>query len=313
MIDKLLQNGRIVINSDIDGVISGLLLTNFCGCTVVGFTNSIDRVWLDTSLCPSLYDGVYIDMFVAHPEVVAIDQHIVGINAAHCRQIAALGSKLNPNLENLRSLVPSASYVRKYPFGTCHYIIAQFCRCGVDLDSLRLNNRWRGLRFADFLLRADDAMNTSLNKYPDNARYWWRWLLGVSNQSAVLQRLVDYLYYSGLDFAGINRKLGEAFMAEFRCDRPDGGVACIAFGDGAIKDSVKNYVQFVAKLGGLRCFGLDLHLTEYVGKNIRIELSESQRDELIRCSSIGGEPVFSYAFVHRADVPRHFSYTVMNG
>ena len=49
MIEKLKQNNKIIINSDIDGVISGLLLTNFCNCEVVGFSNSADGVWLDTS------------------------------------------------------------------------------------------------------------------------------------------------------------------------------------------------------------------------------------------------------------------------
>lgn len=180
MIEKLKQNNRIIINSDIDGVISGLLLTNFCSCEVVGFSNSADRVWLDTSKCNSIYDGVYVDMFVPNEGTITIDQHIVAINKEHLERIKINTNKINPNIYNPRFLLPNSSYIKKYPFGTCHFIISTLCRHGINMSNICLRNPSGGLSFIDYLLRADDAMNTSLSRYKTNAQEWWNWLFDYS-------------------------------------------------------------------------------------------------------------------------------------
>ena len=40
------ENKNIIINTDIDGILSGALLVKYLGCNIVGFTNSKDAVWL---------------------------------------------------------------------------------------------------------------------------------------------------------------------------------------------------------------------------------------------------------------------------
>jgi len=60
MISKLKINNKEIINTNIDGIISGLL-SNFCVCEVVDFSNSSDKVWLDVSKCSSIYGGVYVE------------------------------------------------------------------------------------------------------------------------------------------------------------------------------------------------------------------------------------------------------------
>ena len=92
MLDLLRNNKKIIINSDIDGVLSGLILTNFTNCEVVGFSNSDNTVWIDKSKTNSIYDAVYIDMFVSNSNVKCIDQHIVSVNEQHHRILNA-----NPN------------------------------------------------------------------------------------------------------------------------------------------------------------------------------------------------------------------------
>ena len=44
MFDQL-QNQNVIINTDIDGILSGLILHNFLNCEIVGFSNSWDTVW----------------------------------------------------------------------------------------------------------------------------------------------------------------------------------------------------------------------------------------------------------------------------
>jgi len=54
------KNKNIVINSDIDGFLCGMILQKYFGCRVVGFSDSRDTVWL----APEVSDidaPVYID------------------------------------------------------------------------------------------------------------------------------------------------------------------------------------------------------------------------------------------------------------
>ena len=38
------RNPNIIINTDIDGILSGVILVKYCNCRIVGFTNSKDCV-----------------------------------------------------------------------------------------------------------------------------------------------------------------------------------------------------------------------------------------------------------------------------
>ena len=40
------SNKNIVINSDIDGFLCGMVLQKYYGCRIVGFSDSRDKVWL---------------------------------------------------------------------------------------------------------------------------------------------------------------------------------------------------------------------------------------------------------------------------
>ena len=57
------QNPNIVINTDIDGILSSLLLVKYCNCNIVGFTNSKETVGL-ADAHNDLYANIYVDMFV---------------------------------------------------------------------------------------------------------------------------------------------------------------------------------------------------------------------------------------------------------
>jgi len=312
MIEKLKQNNKIIINSDIDGVISGLLLTNFCNCEVVGFSNSIDKVWLDTSKCNSIYDGVYIDMYVPNESTITIDQHIVAINNEHFERIKINKNKINPNIYNPRFLLPNNSYIKKYPFGTCHFIISTLCRHQINLSNISFRKPNDGLSFIDFLLRADDSMNTSLSRYKINAQEWWNWLFYYSNKSEIIKALTSYLYSIDIERATkIKTQITDILINQFKCDRPDGGIIQIINEKGKLKQNALDYIQFISGLSNLKCFDLNISLKEFKGVNKRTRLSNSQQNELMLQNSINGEKVFSYAFVRTFDRDNYFSYTIM--
>ena len=87
--EALKTNPKIVVNTDIDGIFSALMLHHYLNCEIAGFCNSVETVWIDQNRIDSIFDAVYIDMFVPRNKVICIDQHIVAVDEEHCRNIAA--------------------------------------------------------------------------------------------------------------------------------------------------------------------------------------------------------------------------------
>ena len=122
------KSKNIVINTDIDGFLSGMVLQKYMGCKIVGFTNSEESIWLTPDI-KSIYDPKYVDIFINKPETYCIDQHIVAYNNHHLGKIMSYGTKLNPNLDIEKrifcnDLGPDSNYYHKYPFAKTLNIMA---------------------------------------------------------------------------------------------------------------------------------------------------------------------------------------------
>lgn len=50
-----------------------------------------------------------------------------------------------------------------------------------------------GITVGQIILRADDALFSSLGPYADNAKEWWTWLLSKSNNASSIKSLIDYV------------------------------------------------------------------------------------------------------------------------
>ena len=314
MIDLLRNNKKIIINSDIDGVLSGLILTNFTNCEVVGFSNSDNTVWIDKSKTNSIYDAVYIDMFVANSNVKCIDQHIVSVNEQHHRILNANPNKLNPNFDNPRFHLPNNSYYNKYPFGTIHYLIAILESEGIRVD-LDFMKQVGSIKFMDLLLRADDAMKTTVDSgYIANASAWWNWLLQKSGNANSINSMRQYL--NGLNGirVGSIKEMTTSLLKDpttFDCASPDGGYKSIIDSNGRLLNKVSAYFNFISQASGLSCFDLNLKLIPHIGRVKRTSLNANQINELINNNSINGDSIFSYAFVRSANRGENFSYTII--
>ncbi len=307
-------NKKIIVNSDIDGVLSGLILKNFLNCEVVGFSNSDNTVWIDKSKLGSIYDAVYIDMFVANPNVRCIDQHIVSVNERHHGILESNPNKLNPNFDNPRFHLPNNSYYNKYPFGTIHYLISVLESQGIkiDLDFMKPVGQ---LKFIDLLLRADDAMKTSVDSnYVANASSWWQWLAQNSRNADSITTMRSYLNTLNAFRVNSIKQTTTSLLTNsmtFGCTSPDGGYKSVADIRGKLFPKVVDYFNFISNASGLECFDLNLTLTPNVGKVNRLSLTQSQIAELISQNSINGEVIFSYAFVRSSNRGENFSYTIM--
>lgn len=247
MLKELFEKNRhIVVNSDIDGFLCGMLLHKYFGCNVVGFSNSRDTVWL----APEVSDidaPVYIDLYVARPGVVCIDQHIIAYDSRHHDIIRSYGTKFNPNLERKRTFIGDmeSDYSHKYPFGTVHYLIALMARDGIDVSLPDLSEVHRTKQWDDaahtisatlghVILRADDALYSTLSKYTENAFDWWNWL-DPDHDIPAIKALRKYIETCASANAMIYKHEIGTFFMKLGCDGQDGAFRKVTDKDGVIR------------------------------------------------------------------------------
>ena len=307
---QILRNRPIIINSDLDGVFSGLILKKYLNCKIVGFTNSDELVWFDEGSNSAYVDVCFVDIFLANPDVICVDQHIVASNEEHFKKLSQNPNKINPNLLQPRFHVPSSSYRTKYPFGTVHFIIAFLEKEGVDLQ-LDLKKSINGISFIDALLRVDDAMKTTVNsRYVKNAAQWWVWLKTLSKNGKIITELSNYLdHLSPENTEHIKQIITQVLKSDpYNCNRSDGGIYELT-SDGNLKENAKKYFQFLADLIGIEVFDLNVNYKKFKGKSERLKLNQKQISELIASNTINGKRVFSYAFVKSDQKDDNFSVT----
>ena len=310
MINKL-RNKAIIINSDLDGIISGLLLSKFLNCKIVGFTNSKEYVWFNEGFNIPYSEVVFVDIFIANPEVICIDQHIISVDITHHDTLKVNENKLNPNLLNPRFHSPTKSYRTKYPFGTAHFILALIENEGIDLSSVNLNNSVEGISFMDLLLRADDTMKTTIDsRYTSNAVEWWNWLEDLSGDGSLTVEMILYLNGLSEESASfIKDEIAKKLISKpFNCNTSDGGIQDLT-SNGFLKDNVKYYLDFMCRVSQIDGIDCNAKYTRFRGYSERMKLSEMQIQELMQENTIDGRELFSYAFVKSAFKENCFSAT----
>lgn len=309
---------KCIINTDLDGLFSGLLLHNFLSWEIVGFCDSKESIWVDRNRVNKISDCIFIDIFVFPENLKCIDQHIVAVDSWHHKALAGNTNKLNPNLLNERTFLPDDSYYKKYPFGTAHFIIAWLERNGIVIElnfSKRIN---KDILSIDLLLRADDAFKTStFSNYTENADEWWEWLKDYSKGGIAINALDDYNKNfregkSREEMKNIKYAIAKLLQSKpFYCDSPDGGFKeGSSLGDGFLKKNVKEYFSFIADSVGLKCFRLDFSFTQLKGKAARAKLNEKQLQQLKE--GVSEKNLFSYAFVRSSKRNDNFSFTLLD-
>ena len=197
MLKELFENNKnIIINTDIDGFLCGMILQKYYGCKVVGFSNSRETIWVSPEI-KDIYSPIYIDLFVNRPNVICIEQHIIAFNRQHHNEIRSYGTKINPNIDRERTFVGDmqSDYFHKYPFGTVHYLIALMAKEGVEVELpdlykyYSLNNIT--INAGHIILRADDALFSTLGPYRENALDWWGYL--TQSKSEAIKAFTDFI------------------------------------------------------------------------------------------------------------------------
>lgn len=301
---------KIVINSDIDGFLSGMILQKYYDCEIVGFSNSKESIWLTPNI-ESVRTPVYIDIFINCPETYCIDQHIVAYDNNHINRLLAYGTKLNPNLNVSRrtyigDLGENANYYRKYPFGTVHFLIALMKEDDIEVEFNDLSQVYtiKGTKYhtcpGQIIMRADDALYSSLGPYKDNANEWW----GILNQynSEMIRRLIQYKNSCNRN---LNREykmtIGEFFQIGLNCDGQDGAFNTITNADGkTLQTRIVEYNRVINKIIGIN-MELPNELVEHRGVAQRSFYNDTNINN-----------AFTYAFVCGPTKPNAFSFTTID-
>lgn len=316
MLKELFEHNKdIVINSDIDGFLCGMILQKYYECRVVGFSDSHDTVWLTPDIT-DMDSPVYIDLFVSRRNTICIDQHIIAYDQQSHDQIVGYRTKMNPNLDRNRTFIGNKGmdYKFKYPFGTVHYLIYLMALEGitVTLPTLHqvfvLTNPRNGQKLPDVtpglvITRADDALHTTLYAYVQNANDWWKWL-NPGNKNVAITTITNYI--NGLVPANsflYKRTIGDFFL-QLGCDQQDGAFLNIADGNGHILDKVLIYRDVISQIMG---YGLDIP-AEYITHKGQYGCQPANQNYCHR--ALNGARVYSYAYIWGPwSKKANFSYT----
>lgn len=339
------QNPNIVINTDIDGILSGLLLVKYCNCNIVGFTNSKETVWL-ADAHNELYANIYVDMFVTDPRATCIDQHVVALNDQHMSRIRESGRIFSPQSddENNLRIFTKDGFANKYPFGTFQYILARLENEGIDvqLPNLIDNLPNSNITYGDLFNRPDDAMQTTIYAYRENALYWWNWLLRLAPAGNILnlKTYLDNLYAESKavvdakplqgrkrnhtaneyetqmkdDVAKIKARTKEYFKDNFGCRSGDGGFNKVVDENGNILPNVSTYINTIASLLGIQNLVIPTHYIAHKGKYCRTTWLDMFPDFSADYIFMNHQ-IFSYAFIFCPDEygvlgNQNFSFTI---
>lgn len=307
---------KAIINSDLDGILSGLLLHHFCGTEIVGFCDSGSFVWKKEGI--AWEECTFIDMFVVPENTVTYCNHMIAVDEQHANTLFWNTCKNNPNVD-MQTRTFIGSYNAKFALSTFFYLVAILDNRGTGVyseEGLLLGRVVEGFRCIDVILRADDVANITLNTYRDNALDWWARMIehsDVREPSRCLHTVKGYLdkIHAGeisFDMGRFKDRFFRYVKMNYQCETPDGGYKGLNFADTLLHAHTKNYIRFLSDLTGLRCFDLSLTMVVYRGTSCRAELSMDDLED-IKNGHFRGKGLFSYAFVSMPSSPNHFSCT----
>lgn len=298
MLKELIDNHKdIIINTDIDGILSGCLLHKYYNANIVGFSNSKDKIWSVPSL-KKLDKPVYIDIFISNPKIASIDQHIIAIDDIHSEELKNNPLKMNPNLDINRNFLNNYNF--KYPFGTVHYLLALMTGEGIEVELPNLENYIKGFEYitlGKMLLRADDALYSTQGPYSYNAKQWWEYLMKLSNNSPIIQSLISYIETLDKNRAWqIKNETNHFFINVMKCTGGDGAFDEITDADGNLSETFLNFFNCICiwfEFGNI-----EIPKKYNINRGIFKKHIATKNDDFNYLKSfLTSERMFSYAFI----------------
>lgn len=297
-LEKIFQkNKKCIVNTDLDGILSGMLLQKFLNWEVVGFSSCCgkqdDELWLEDKKA-NLNECVFVDLPVCVKEISVIDQHFVAFDSDQASNFLNDPIKINPNI--IRNKVfktdkGTCEYTQKYPFGTVHFILACLEKLGlIDSDfQFTFDKKLNGFDSADLFLRADRVIGNTFF-YTTNCFDWSDWLINLGKANTkFLFNLVKTEYKKRKE----NEQFVEKELTRLGCKGIDGDCSNM-FRDKNYEKIIKyfDYLSDAINIKALPVFKI-CDFSKLAGK--RFEVHSYNYDVLKKESEKTN--MFSYAFV----------------
>ncbi len=297
-IDNLFKpNKKCIINADLDGLLSGMLLKEFLNWDIVGFSSCCgkpnDELWLRNEDI-NLSECVFVDLPVCMENFSAIDQHFVAFKSESIEEYTDCENKLNPNIlreKTFQSDDGKSHYTNKYPFGTVHFILAML----EYLNLIPLNYRFDFNKslgtfdVADLILRADRVIGNTFS-FTRNCFDWIEWIctIGKDNTNALFSLVKEEYKERKLKEANVESKL-----TSLGCGGIDGD--CSNLLRTKQYSALHEYFEYLATVTNLPSIP-SFEFAEYGKLHGTKYYVYHNNQEMLRAES-KKEDVFSFAFV----------------
>ncbi len=313
-LNAVLQRERkVVINADLDGILTGMLLQKYLDWEVAGYSacngTLQDELWLTDPDMP-LEDAVFTDLPVCLDGVAVIDQHFVALDNTTVMNYRADQNKINPNIMRgyaYRMPDGTGKYFNKYPYNTMQIVLAGLENIGAvgDADIMDLGKVIGRYDVADLVLRADGIIRNMV-KYGPNCRDWGVWLEDIGGyNTAGLLCIVYEEAGSRLDRYGYV----EERLRSFGCEGGDGGCSGLfhagydAQHNERARDNLKRYFSFLEEAVGVMAPHLPemspyMRLRGYKLNGLSVDTVDRIREGL------NDGNLFSYAITYRNTVSK---------
>ena len=182
------KNKKCIVNADLDGLLSGMILQHFLGWEIVGYSSCCglpnDEIWMkDDNI--NLKECVFVDLPVCLKDIFVIDQHFISFDNESIKEYNEENNKINPNVMRnkvFKDKLGNSQYTSKYPFGTVHFIIAILENLNIIDKDFSFNKKIDNFDVADLILRADRVIGNTYS-YTRNCLDWANWIISIGGKN----------------------------------------------------------------------------------------------------------------------------------
>ena len=287
------KNQKCIVNSDLDGILSGMFLQEFLDWEIVGFSSCCgkrnDNLWLKEGVS-NINECVFVDLPVIINDISIIDQHYVAFNKRNLEDYIKNKNKLNPNIIRSRFFLNN-DYTKKYPFGTAHFILASLEKLNLISANYAIDfyKELNNFDLADLFLRADRVIGNTY-AYTGNCIDWSNWMINYGGSiTKQLFNIVKTEYITRCQ----REQIVESKLQSLGCAGSDG--ECSNLFRLQEQTKLKEYFAFLSKVFNMK----PLPIFKFVDYNNLLG-ERLVITDLSRINEILQQPnLFSFAFVSK--------------
>ncbi|HOV22333.1 MAG TPA: hypothetical protein PLW95_06625 [bacterium] len=206
---------QAIISPDVDGILCGLLMSNYLEWEIVGF---YDGKMLCQTKNISIKDCIFLDIEIFRKEIRSCGHHMLLYNKNEVPDNwGNFNKSINPN--NLRNFDALHNFQKKYPLATIHFLLC----CLKEI----LNKEIKFLNTTTVPLLYVDGTFKNLLNYPENCNEWLMFLKAKKQDSPIYpifeifsrQKLKDIIHllqsiFEKFDNIKINKRRGDKILLE---------------------------------------------------------------------------------------------------